>query len=213
MSRATGPVLFIANHESYIDPLLIALACPRHMWFLARKTAFHGILGWYLPTVNTIPVDQEGVAKEGLKRMLDLLKAGQPALIFPEGQRSWDGVMKPFMPGVLLLLRKAGPTIVPVGIAGTHEALPRGRRLPIPTLSPLFMPAGPSTVAVSVGKPVSSKRFRDLPREQVLAELFELVKTEQERAGRSAAQVDLTGQPAMKKFTMKRSTGCGRESI
>ena len=77
--RDTGPVLFIANHESYIGPLLIALACPRHMWFLARKTAFHGILGWDPPTVNTIPVDQEGVAKEGLKRMLDLLKAGQPA--------------------------------------------------------------------------------------------------------------------------------------
>ena len=121
--------------------------------------------------------------------------------------------MKPFMPGVLLLLRKAGPTIVPVGIAGTHEALPRGRRLPIPTLSPLFMPAGPSTVAVSVGKPVSSKRFATCRESRSWQNCSSLVKTEQERARCSAVQVDLTGQPAMKKFTMKRSTGCGRESI
>jgi 1-acyl-sn-glycerol-3-phosphate acyltransferase len=177
-----GPVLLIANHESFIDPLLVGIASRRHLWYLARKNVFKGLLGWFLPTVNTIPVDQEGVAKEGLKAMVDLLQAGKPALIFPEGARAWDGVMQPFKPGVLLLIKKTAPPIVPVGVAGAFEALPRGRRLPIPTPSPLFLPPGRSTVAVVVGKPIDSRRFADLSREQALAELFNEVKKVQERA-------------------------------
>lgn len=178
----SGPALLIANHESFIDPILVGTASRRHLHYLARKTAFKGVLGWFLPTVNTHPVDQEGVAKEGLKAMLRQLDEGNPVLVFPEGERAWDGVMKPFRPGVHLLIRKSEAPIVPVGIAGAHETLPRGRRLPIPTLSPLFLPPGKSTIAVWVGEPIDSKRYRQMPREQVLKELFVEVKKVQERA-------------------------------
>jgi 1-acyl-sn-glycerol-3-phosphate acyltransferase len=154
------------------------------LWYLARRTAFHGLLGWYLPTVNTIPVNQEGVATDGLRRSLDVLRRSEPILIFPEGQRSWDGVMRPFQPGILLLIRKAAPPIVPVGIAGSFEALPRARRYPIPTLSPLFLPPGRSTLAVSIGRPFDSTRFLDRPREEVLNELFVEVKKMQLQAER-----------------------------
>jgi 1-acyl-sn-glycerol-3-phosphate acyltransferase len=177
-----GPVLLIANHESFIDPLLVGVGCPRQLWYLARKSAFHGLLGWYLPSVHVIPVDQAGVAKEGLKKMVELLKKGQPVLIFPEGQRSWDGVLQEFRPGILLLLRLAAPPIVPVGIAGSHEALPRARKIPIPTLAPLLFPPSPSTLAVVVGKPIDSTGLRNLPREQILAALFEMVKLVQQQA-------------------------------
>lgn len=180
----TGPALIIANHESYIDPLLVGLASPRHLYYLARKTVFRGLLGKFLRSVNTYPVDQEGVAKEGLKAMLDLLEAGKPVLIFPEGQRSFDGVMQAFRPGVHLLIKRTDAPIVPVGIAGAHEALPRGRKYPIPTPSPIFFGPGPSTLAVSVGKPIPASRYKGMPREQVLRELFEEVKKVQEEAER-----------------------------
>jgi len=181
---AAGPALLIANHESYIDPLLVALASPRHVHFLARATLFHGIFGRFLRGVNTHPVDQEGFAREGLKAMIDLLGAGWPVLVFPEGERSWDGVMQPFRPGIHLIIKKTHCPIVPCGIAGAHEALPRARKAPIPSLSPLFLPPTGASIAVSVGKPLDGALFAKMPREEAMARLFEEVKKVQEHAER-----------------------------
>lgn len=185
----SGPLLIVANHESYLDPVLIGISFPRHLGYLARKTAFHGLLGAFLRSINTHPVDQEGVAKEGLKTMIDLLQGGNAVVIFPEGQRSFDGRMGEFKPGVLLLIRKVLPPVIPVGVAGVHEALPRGRKVPIPTFSPLFLPAGKSTMAVSIGQPLDGRRLAELPRDKALAELFDAVQVQQERAERLRRKV------------------------
>ncbi len=184
----TGPALLIANHESYIDPLLVGLAVPRHLHFLARANLFKGLFGRLLRGVNTHPVDQEGFAREGLKAMIDLLGQGWPVLVFPEGERSWDGVMKPFKPGVHLIIKKTMAPIVPCGIAGAQETLPRRRQPPIPGLSPLFWPPTGCTMAVVVGKPLDGARFAKMPREAALAELFEEVKKVQLQAERLRRQ-------------------------
>lgn len=178
----TGPALLIGNHESYIDPLLVGVAAPRHLAFLARANLFHGVFGRFLRSVNVHPVDQEGFAREGLKAMIELLGEGWPVLVFPEGERSMDGVMKPFRPGIHLILKKTHAPVVPCGIAGAYEALPRGRHPPIPGHAPLFLPPGRSTIAVSIGKPLDGARFAKMPREQSLAHLFEEVKKMQEHA-------------------------------
>jgi 1-acyl-sn-glycerol-3-phosphate acyltransferase len=180
----TGPALLIANHESYIDPLLVGLASPRHLAFLARANLFKGVFDRLFRSVNTHPVDQEGFAREGLKAMIDLLNQGWPVLIFPEGERAWDGVMQPFKPGVHLIIKKTMAPVVPCGIAGAHEALPRRREPPIPRHSPLFLPPGDSTLAVAIGKPLDGARYAKMPREAALAELFGEVKKVQERAER-----------------------------
>jgi 1-acyl-sn-glycerol-3-phosphate acyltransferase len=178
----TGPALLIANHESFIDPLLVGVAAPRHLAFLARANLFRGIFGRFLRSVNTHPVDQEGFAREGLKTMIDMLHDGWPVLVFPEGERAPDGTMKAFRPGIHLIIKKTHAPIVPVGIAGAYEALPRSRHPPVPGHSPLFLPPGLATIAVSLGKPLDGGLYAKMPREEALAHLFEEVKRVQQHA-------------------------------
>jgi 1-acyl-sn-glycerol-3-phosphate acyltransferase len=178
----SGPVLIIANHESYLDPVAVGLAVRRRIHYLARKTLFKGLLGSFLHSVGCVPVDQEGVAKEGIKTSLGLLKAGRALLVFPEGERTLSGHMLPFKPGISLLIKRAEVPIVPVGIAGAYESYPRSRLLPSP--SPLFWPATGGALAVSVGKPILPARLVGLSREQVLDLLFQEVKTVVDRAER-----------------------------
>jgi 1-acyl-sn-glycerol-3-phosphate acyltransferase len=177
-----GPALLIANHESYIDPLLVGVASPRHLAFLARANLFHGIFGRFLRSVNTHPVDQEGFAREGLRTMIEMLHDGWPVLVFPEGERAGDGVMRPFRPGIHLIIKKTQAPIVPCGIAGAYEALPRQRHPPIPGHAPLFLPPGAATIAVVIGKPLDGGAYAKMPREEALAHLFEDVKKVQEQA-------------------------------
>lgn len=178
-----GPALLIANHESFLDPPLVGVAAPRPIWYLARKTLFtNRVFGAFLRSINCVPVDQEGVAKEGLKAGLEGLKAGQVVLIFPEGERTWTGRMQPLKPGLHLLVRRGGAPVIPVGVAGAFEALPRTRALP--RLSPLFWPATGAALAAAVDKPLPAARFATMPREQLLTELGREIEAVRQRAER-----------------------------
>jgi 1-acyl-sn-glycerol-3-phosphate acyltransferase len=184
---ATGPALLLANHQSFLDPSAVGCATRRHLCFLARKTLFRGWFGRLIRRLNAVPVDQEGIAKEGLKNILEQLKAGQAVLVFPEGERTWTGEVQPLKPGFLLLIKRIDAPIVPIGVAGAFQALPRTRKWP--KLSPLFWPARGADIAVSIGKPIPAERYRDMPREQVLAELHEELKCAAERAQRLRRKV------------------------
>lgn len=167
-----GPVLFIANHQSYLDPVLIGLAVRRHLSYLARETLFgHPAFAWLIRMLNAVPIDQQGLGIEGLRAVLRLLHAGKAVIIFPEGGRTHDGKMQPLQPGVQLLIKRARTPIVPVGIAGAYDAWPSSRPLPVP--APLFLPAGKGTIAVSVGRPLDSPHYAELSRQQLLDELFD----------------------------------------
>lgn len=179
----TGPVLLIANHQSFLDPDLVGLAARRHLAYLARKTLFeHSAFAWLIRMLNAVPIDQEGVGIEGLRVTVQLLQAGQAVVVFPEGNRSEDGGMQPLQPGISLLIKRAQPTIVPVGIAGAYHAWSRWRKLPLP--SPLFLPATKRTIAVVVGKPLDSKPLTDLPRPKLLDRLFDEIHRVQQEAER-----------------------------
>jgi 1-acyl-sn-glycerol-3-phosphate acyltransferase len=177
-----GSTLLIANHQSFFDPSIVGCAARRHLCFLARKTLFRGPFGRLIRRLNAVAVDQEGVAKEGLKTILDELKAGQAVLVFPEGERTSTGEIQPLKPGILLLIKRMEAPIVPVGIAGAFDALPRTRKWP--KLSPFFLPPTGADIAVSIGKPIPAQRYRDMSREQVLMELHEELKRVKERAER-----------------------------
>jgi 1-acyl-sn-glycerol-3-phosphate acyltransferase len=182
----TGPVLIVANHQSFLDPIVVGLATRRHLAYLARKTLFaNRLLGPFLRAVNSVPIDQEGVGKEGIRNILTRLQEGWAVLVFPEGERTEDGQFNPLRPGVALLLSRAQVPVVPVGIAGAYHAWPRWRRWPIP--SPLFLPATDRTIAAVVGKPRDPASLKGMTREQLLETLSQDIAAlipEAERARR-----------------------------
>jgi len=123
----TGPVILAMNHQSYLDPPLAGIACKRPIYFLARKSLLNvPILGRILPKLNVIPVDQEGMDRGALKALLRILRAGEGALVFPEGARTLHGNLQPALPGLGFIIAKTRAPVVPMRIFGSREALPRG---------------------------------------------------------------------------------------
>jgi 1-acyl-sn-glycerol-3-phosphate acyltransferase len=180
---AHGPALVIANHQSYLDPVLVGLAVRRPLCYLARHTLFrHALFTALIRSLNAIPINQEGVGIEGMRTTLHQLEAGKAVLVFPEGERTPDGALQPLKPGIQLLIKRLQAPIIPVGLAGAYTAWPRWRRWP--TLAPLFLPPGPGTIAVAVGKPLASRQLVDLPRERLLTVLFQEMRNVHSRAER-----------------------------
>ena len=173
----------MANHQSFLDPPVVGLAVGRTIHYLAHKTLYaHPAFAWFLNSVNAHPIDQEGVATEGLRTIIELLKEGDAVLVFPEGERTWKGKMQPLKAGVHFLVKRAPVPIVPVGIAGAYEAYPRTSKLP--KLSPLFLPATNHAVAAVVGKPLEPERMLKLTREEFLQTVFNAIQTVQLQAER-----------------------------
>ena len=127
----TGAILVISNHQSFLDPMVNGVTVwDRQFTALARDSLFKGPFGWVLRSVSARPIKREGGDLEATKAALAELEAGRVVIIYPEGTRSPDGSMQEFKRGVLLLVKRAKPTILPMGVAGTFDAWPRGRTLP-----------------------------------------------------------------------------------
>lgn len=130
-------LIVAANHVSFLDPPLIGAAFREPIYYFARKTLFdHPIADFILTRVRALPVNQEKPELSILKRVIALLRDGEKVLIFPEGERSWDGTMNAQgQPGVGMIGCKAGVPVLPVRIFGAEKALPRGgkriRRHPV----------------------------------------------------------------------------------
>src|SRR5207237_3753935 len=123
----SGSAILAMNHQSYFDPPLAGIACDRAIYFLARRTLLDApLLGWLLPKLNVIPVNQEGVDRSAIKALIRILKAGNGVLVFPEGARTLDGNLQPAEPGLGFVIAKTRAPAVPMRIFGAHEALPRG---------------------------------------------------------------------------------------
>jgi 1-acyl-sn-glycerol-3-phosphate acyltransferase len=138
----SGPVLLVSNHQSHLDPVLVGIACPRQLRFLARHTLFFWPLSWLIRSLGAVPIDRERGGLSGIKTTLKLLAAGDAVLMFPEGTRTGDGRLRPMLPGFCALARRSSATVVPIAIQGAYAAMPRGSRLPRPRpITLTFCPA------------------------------------------------------------------------
>lgn len=130
---ASGPVLLVANHASYLDPPLIGITAGRFVRFLAQAgLAKFGPLRYWLRQVGVTLIDRSAPSKDALRLISDCLRGGDAVGVYPEGTRSRDGAVGPFRSGVEFLARRSNAVVVPVGIEGGSRAFPRGKLLPRP---------------------------------------------------------------------------------
>jgi len=139
-------VLIVSNHQSYLDPILVGMALPMRINYLARESLFRlAPFGLLLRAVGTHPYGRDRVDRTGLKKAMRILRAGEPLLVFPEGTRTRDGGLGRFQRGMGTLAIRCGVPVLPVCIAGAYESWPRQRLLP-----------GPRRVAVAFGNFIPS---------------------------------------------------------
>lgn len=135
---ASGPVILAANHLSFCDSVVIPLAVPRRVRFLAKAEYFTGtgakgrVSRTAFTALGAVPVERgsSGAAVEALEVGLRRLKDGGVFSIYPEGKRSPDGRIYRGRTGVAHLALTSGAPVVPVGLAGTERVQPIGARVP-----------------------------------------------------------------------------------
>ncbi|MBD3245786.1 MAG: hypothetical protein GF333_02120 [Candidatus Omnitrophica bacterium] len=123
-----GPFLLVANHESNFDPPVLAAACPREIYFLAKEELFtvHPLLGIYLRKVNALPLRRGRTDISSVRSAVKVLK-NDPLLVFPQGRRGVS--LAEVKPGVGFLHRKTRVPVVAAAVKGTGQVLPRGAKM------------------------------------------------------------------------------------
>ena len=119
------PYVVVANHESFVDILLLA-CLPWEMKWLSKAELFRlPVLGWEMRMAGDVPVKRGfGPSAVGaMARCKELLGAKMSVMIFPEGTRSHAGSMLPFKDGAFRLAIEAGVPILPLAVSGTRTAL------------------------------------------------------------------------------------------
>ena len=161
-----GAALICSNHQSHLDPILVANSVSRYVGFVARESLFKNrIFGWLITALGAFPINRDA-GLGGIKATLKRLKAGELVLIFPEGTRTPDGEIKPFKSGFCAIARRSKVPIVPVAIEGAYQAWPKSAKIP-----------QPGQVRLKIGDPIPADKVAELSDE----ELTQLVQDEVSR--------------------------------
>ncbi|NNE72392.1 MAG: 1-acyl-sn-glycerol-3-phosphate acyltransferase [Acidimicrobiales bacterium] len=132
----TGGFILCPVHRSYIDTPVATAITPRIMRFMGKETMWKkaGFGAWFLNCMGGFPVQRGEADRQAIRAAEGLLKRGEPLVMFPEGTRR-DGLIvqaEHMQDGAAFVSGRAQVPIVPMGIAGTDKALPRGAKFVFP---------------------------------------------------------------------------------
>lgn len=122
------PQIFMANHQSDFDILIVMAHIPGQFRWIAKKELFKiPIFGKAMRSAGYIEIDRQNHEKamKSLDEAAQKIREGKSVVTFPEGTRSKDRTIKPFKQGMFHLAIKAGVPIVPISIIGAHEIMPK----------------------------------------------------------------------------------------
>jgi len=141
-----GPFILCASHRSFIDTPIVGVMTAKRLRFMGKENLWDSkALGAFLTVMGGFPVERDSVDRTALRAAADVLKLGEPLVMFPEGTRR-DGPRlrrEDMHDGPAFVATRVGVPIVPVGLGGTPSALPLGKVLP-----------RPAKVVVVIGEPI-----------------------------------------------------------
>ncbi|MEO7803445.1 MAG: lysophospholipid acyltransferase family protein [Actinomycetota bacterium] len=154
-----GPVIVVANHISFMDSLFIPLMLPRRMVYLAKAEYFESRkTAWFFRALGMIPVrrDIKEKTEAALEAGREVLSEDGVLGLYPEGTRSPDGRLYRGRTGVARLVHRSGACVVPVGLMGSREIMPKKAKFPKPW----------GRVTVHFGKPLYFLRYLERPEDR-----------------------------------------------
>jgi 1-acyl-sn-glycerol-3-phosphate acyltransferase len=169
---ADGPFLLAPVHRSILDTPISSGVTGRRMRFMgADKYWKNRHFGRLLSALGGFPVTRGSADREALMRCIDVLNGGEPLVLFPEGERKAGPVVQPLFDGATYIAVKAGVPIIPVAIAGSERAMPKGAKFIFPRKvhvivgAPIQAPTGQTGKAQRVAvRELSAVLHRELQR-------------------------------------------------
>jgi 1-acyl-sn-glycerol-3-phosphate acyltransferase len=129
----SGPFLLAPIHRSNIDTPLAAAVTSRRMRFMGKDSIWKiPPIGYIVSALGAFPVTRGSADREALKRCIQVLEAGEPLVLFPEGTRQYGPVVQPLFDGAAYVAVKANVPIIPVGIGGSERVMPKGAKMIYP---------------------------------------------------------------------------------
>ena len=126
-----GGLIIVPNHQTYADPPLVTIPVRRPVYYMAWDRLFQiPVFSTFIRWLRAFPVDVESHDARATREAVRLLQAGEALMIFPEGERSADGLVGRFKPGAFRLAVSQSAPVLPVTIVGGDRAWPPGRALP-----------------------------------------------------------------------------------
>ena len=172
-TRCQPPVVFVANHASHLDGLLVLDALPgawRQKTVVAAASDYFFDAWWRsimaALALNAVPLERFCRGGHKQTQLASLVASGWSVLAFPEGTRSRDGTLQRIHHGPAQLALETGRPIVPVAIRGTFLAMPVGARWPRHTrVAVRFGPADAAGARCTYSRPDRTRGWRvaDVP--------------------------------------------------
>jgi 1-acyl-sn-glycerol-3-phosphate acyltransferase len=179
-----GAFVLAPVHRSNMDTIYAAVSTHRRIRYMGKDSLWkHGWSAWLLSALGGFPVSRGSLDREALQRAIAVLEAGEPVVVFPEGERKSGPLVQPLFEGAAYLAAKTQVPIVPMGIGGSEDAMPKGSKM-----------IRPSKVHVIIGEPMPPPALRNgridreanrAVSEQLHLKLQELFDAAQIRAGAS----------------------------
>ena len=160
--------VYASNHTSYMDTPVIFAGLPFQFRILAKKELWPiAFIGWYLDRSGQIPIDTNNThaTLSSLGVGVKALRSGMPLFVFPEGGRTTDGELKPFLSGAAYLAIRAQVPLVPIALSGVFDLLP------IHTHH--FYPG---VLTLAAGAPIETKGMTVRQSEALTAQLREAIQ-------------------------------------
>jgi 1-acyl-sn-glycerol-3-phosphate acyltransferase len=169
----SGGVLLVSNHQSYLDPVLLALKLSRPVSYFAKSELFESrYFGALIRALHAFPVERGRGDKGAMEQAIRVLQQGYMLNFYPEGTRTETGEIGPMQRGISLIIRRAKVPVLPAAVHGSFEAWRPPRKF-----------FGPHPIRVAYGRPML---LHELRADQILSRVGSAIGSlyDQLRAGK-----------------------------